>query len=168
MNPGPSAPESSTLTTRLPSHPCCTNIAHMSLTLFGRTLVLARHSSRRCGTNRLLADQTRAAHRPHTASHCQFSTRLLRLRAPAASHVDRPLSKSRRTRLFRRQFRRPVLLTTRFVTSETIVDIQCLLQESFGGPLKLTIHAQTAAKLCALNLVFGRDNELQIYHETFF
>ena len=23
LNPGPSAPESSTLTTRLPSHPCC-------------------------------------------------------------------------------------------------------------------------------------------------
>jgi len=29
----------------------------MSLTLFGPTLVLARHSSRRCVTNRLLADK---------------------------------------------------------------------------------------------------------------
>jgi len=29
--------------------------------------------------------------------------------------------------------------------------------------LQLTIPPQMAAKLCALNLFFGRDNELQIY-----
>jgi len=34
-------------------------------------------------------------------------------------------------------------------------------------PKTLTIPLQTAAKLCALNLFFGRDNELQIYHGNF-
>jgi len=35
-----------------------------------------------------------------------------------------------------------------------------------GGPQKLIIYTQTAANLCALNLL-GRDNELQIYHGNF-
>jgi len=51
--------------------------------------------------------------------------------------------------------------------------LQCLFQESFCGggwkflPRKLTIPPSTAAKLCALNLFFGRDNELQVYHGNF-
>ena len=34
------------------------------------------------------------------------------------------------------------------------------------GRGKLTIPPQTAAKLCALNLSYGRDNELQIYRRN--
>jgi len=45
---------------------------------------------------------------------------------------------------------------------------QCLFQVSFvgGGELPPPTYnsPQTAAKLCALNLFFGRDNELQIYN----
>jgi len=32
-------------------------------------------------------------------------------------------------------------------------------------PHKKTFKPQTAAKLCPLNLSFGRENELQIYHQ---
>ena len=34
-------------------------------------------------------------------------------------------------------------------------------------PKKLTIPPSTAAKLCALNLFFGRNSELQIHHGNF-
>jgi len=34
-------------------------------------------------------------------------------------------------------------------------------------PKNLQFPPQTAAKLCALNVFFGRDNELQIYHGNF-
>ena len=59
------------------------------------------------------------------------------------------------------------------LSPDLIVTIsRCLFQTSFflGGdfsptPKKLTISSQTVAKLCALNL-FGRDNELHIYHEN--
>ena len=45
---------------------------------------------------------------------------------------------------------------------------KCLFQTPFLDPLKkVTIPLQTAAKLCALNLLFRRDNELQIYHGNF-
>jgi len=36
-----------------------------------------------------------------------------------------------------------------------------------GTPTKKTYTPQTAAELCALNLFFGRDNKLQIYHGNF-
>jgi len=50
---------------------------------------------------------------------------------------------------------------------------QCLLLASFFGggggfpPQKKLQSPQTAAKLCVLNLFFGRDNELQICHGKF-
>jgi len=48
---------------------------------------------------------------------------------------------------------------------------QCLFQaSSLGGiphPQRTYNPPQTAAKLCYLNLFFGRDNELQIYHRNF-
>ena len=37
----------------------------------------------------------------------------------------------------------------------------------FSPPAKKLTIPQTAAKLCALNLFFGRDDELQIYHGNF-
>ena len=46
----------------------------------------------------------------------------------------------------------------------------CLFLASFRAqsPPKKTYNSPTtAAKLCALNLFFGRDNELQIYHGNF-
>ena len=38
----------------------------------------------------------------------------------------------------------------------------------FPAPKKITISPQkTAAELCAINVLFGRDNELQIYRRNF-
>ena len=46
LNLGPSAPESSTLTTRLPSHPIhVTNSALLSFTYFRRTTLMANHNA---------------------------------------------------------------------------------------------------------------------------
>ena len=58
----------------------------------------------------------------------------------------------------------------RFANAGLLAEDSCqCLRHLFGGGIlppqkKLTASPQTAAKLCALNLFFSRDSELQIYH----
>ena len=44
LNPGPSAPESSTLTTRLPSHPTCLGMSYSTADRLLSTTAKGRHS----------------------------------------------------------------------------------------------------------------------------